>query len=103
MNCHILYHDNCFDGAASAAVFMRFYLQRISPKATFTLFEKVHAKGTTTEPYTTLNQADPAGDVDWNFEKFLIDKRGNVLMRYKSAIEPNNSKLKAAIENALAA
>ena len=45
-------------------------------QATFTLFEKVHAKGTTTEPYTTLNQAQPAGDVDWNFEKFLISKEG---------------------------
>lgn len=42
MNCHILYHDNCFDGAASAAVFMRFYLQRVNPKATFTLFGMAH-------------------------------------------------------------
>ena len=42
MNCHILYHDNCFDGAASAAVFMKFYLQRISSKATFTLFGMAH-------------------------------------------------------------
>jgi len=70
-------------------------------KATFTLFEKVHAKGNTTEPYTTLNQAQPSGDVDWNFEKFLIGKDGNVLMRFKSAIEPNSPELIAAIENAL--
>jgi len=69
--------------------------------ATFTLFEKVHAKGSTTEPYTTLNQAQPSGDVDWNFEKFLIGKDGNVLMRFKSAIEPNSPELIAAIENAL--
>ena len=70
-------------------------------KATFTLFEKVHAKGSTTEPYTTLNQVEPSGDVDWNFEKFLISKDGNVLMRFKSAIEPNNPELITAIENAL--
>ncbi len=70
-------------------------------KATFTLFEKVHAKGSTTEPYTTLNQVEPSGDVDWNFEKFLISKDGNVLMRFKSAIEPNNPELINAIENAL--
>ena len=66
-------------------------------QATFTLFEKVHAKGTTTEPYTTLNQAQPAGDVDWNFEKFLISKEGNVLKRFKSAVEPNSKELKIAI------
>ena len=72
-------------------------------QATFTLFEKVHAKGSTTEPYTTLNKADPAGDVDWNFEKFLISKEGNVLKRFKSAIEPDNDELKAAIEKALIA
>ena len=30
--------------------------------ADFELFEKVHAKGSTTEPYTTLNQMDPAGE-----------------------------------------
>ena len=72
-------------------------------QATFTLFEKVHAKGTTTEPYTTLNQAQPAGDVDWNFEKFLISKEGNVLKRFKSAVEPNSEELKIAIEDALGA
>ena len=70
-------------------------------QATFTLFEKVHAKGTTTEPYTTLNQAQPAGDVDWNLEKFLISKEGNVLKRFKSAVEPNSEELKIAIEDAL--
>ena len=70
-------------------------------QATFTLFEKVHAKGATTEPYTTLNQAQPAGDVDWNFEKFLISKEGNVLKRFKSAVEPNSEELKIAIEDAL--
>ena len=70
-------------------------------QATFTLFEKVHAKGTTTEPYTTLNQAQPAGDVDWNFEKFLISKEGVVLKRFKSAVEPNSEELKRAIEDAL--
>ena len=69
----------------------------------FQIFEKVHAKGQTTEPYTTLNTAEPAGDVQWNFEKFLISKEGTVLNRFKSAIEPNSLELKAAIEKALQA
>jgi hypothetical protein len=31
----VLYHDGCFDGAASAAVFSRFYRERIDPGASF--------------------------------------------------------------------
>ncbi len=66
--------------------------------ATFELFDKVHAKGKTTEPFTTLNQAQPTGDVAWNFEKFLISKTGTVVGRYKSAIEPTDKDLIKAIE-----
>ncbi len=69
--------------------------------ATFELFAKVHAKGNTTEPYTTLTKTEPKGDVAWNFEKFLINKQGKVIGRFKSDIEPNSSELKTAIEQAL--
>ena len=69
--------------------------------ADFELFEKVHAKGSTTEPYTTLNQMEPAGDVAWNFEKFLVGKDGTVIARFKSGVDPDE--LKAPIEAALAA
>ena len=69
--------------------------------ANFPLFEKVHAKGQTTEPFTTLNKSEPAGDVEWNFEKFLINKQGIVIGRFKSSIEPNNDELIQAIEIAL--
>ena len=54
-------------------------------------------------PYTTLTQAEPAGAVAWNFEKFLIGKDGSVLARFKSAVEPTASELTSAIEAALAA
>jgi hypothetical protein len=33
MTMKVLFHDNCFDGAASAAVFTRFYKEKIDPKA----------------------------------------------------------------------
>ena len=69
--------------------------------ADFELFDKVHAKGSTTEPYTTLNQMDPAGDVEWNFEKFLVGKDGTVIARFKSGVTPED--LKSAIEEARAA
>ena len=68
----------------------------------FELFNKVHAKGSTTEPYTTLNKTEPSGDVSWNFEKFLVGKDGNVIARFQPGIEPSNEELVAAIEVALA-
>ena len=67
--------------------------------ADFELFEKVHARGSTTEPFTTLNKTEPAGDVEWNFEKFLVGKDGTVIARYKSGVTPDD--LKAPIEAAL--
>ena len=67
--------------------------------ASFTLLDKVSMAE---EPYTTLSQAEPAGAVAWNFEKFLIGKDGTVLGRFKSNVEPDSAELKAAIEAALA-
>ena len=70
--------------------------------ANFELFNKVHAKGSTTEPYTTLNKTEPVGDVSWNFEKFLVGKDGNVIARFQPGIQPSDDELVAAIEVALA-
>jgi hypothetical protein len=41
----VLFHDNCFDGAASAAVFTRFYRERIRPDATFRYQGLTHKPG----------------------------------------------------------
>lgn len=67
----------------------------------FEILEKVHAKGKTTEPYTTLNKSVPEGDVEWNFEKFLIGKDSKVIARFKPGVKPFNENLIAAIEVAL--
>ena len=67
----------------------------------FDIFDKVHAKGDTTEPYTTLNKMEPEGDVEWNFEKFLIGKDSEVIARFKSGVNPLEENLIAAIEVAL--
>ena len=67
----------------------------------FQLFQKVHARGQTTEPFTTLNQVNPTGDVEWNFEKFLINTKGDAVARFKSSIEPDSIEIKQAIEKLL--
>ena len=69
--------------------------------ANFQLFQKVHAKGNTTEPFTSLNQVSPAGDVEWNFEKFLINRQGDAIARFKSSIEPDSIEITQAIEKLL--
>ena len=73
----------------------------ISYGATFQLFQKVHATGNTTEPFTTLNNVSPVGEVEWNFEKFLINREGDAVARFKSSIEPESNEIKKAIENLL--
>jgi glutathione peroxidase len=69
--------------------------------ANFQLFQKVHAKGNTTEPFTTLNRVSPAGDVEWNFEKFLVNRQGEAIARFKSSVEPDSIEITEEIEKLL--
>lgn len=71
---------------------------------TFDLFDKVHAKGSEQHPlYAKLTEAvEPTGDVAWNFEKFLVNKQGEVVARFKSGVKPDSPELVSAIEQALA-
>ncbi len=48
------------------------------------------------------NVMDPANDLAWNFEKFLVGKNGDVIGRFKSGVDPDDADLKDAIEGALA-
>lgn len=55
MNVQILFHDNCFDGASSAAVFTRFYRERIRSDVTFSyqgLAHKAGGEGISPEVFT---------------------------------------------------
>jgi glutathione peroxidase len=71
----------------------------------FDLFDKVHAKGKQQHPlYARLTQAiPPASNVAWNFEKFLVNKQGEVVARYPSSIAPDSPEMKEAIERELKA
>jgi glutathione peroxidase len=70
----------------------------------FELFDKIHAKGAQQHPlYAQLTSAaEPAGDVSWNFEKFLIGKQGQVVARFRSGVTPDAPELVQAIEQELA-
>lgn len=40
-------------------------------------------------------------EIGWNFEKFLVNKEGNVVARFKSGIEPLSSELTKKIDSIL--
>ena len=74
---------------------------------TFPLFEKLTVKGRNQHPLyaelsTASDVAGKAGNVKWNFEKFLINRDGNVVGRFRSSTTPQDAALVAAIESALA-
>ena len=68
----------------------------------FPMFSKLHVKGANQHAlYAFLTSAEPAGDVKWNFEKFLIGKDGRVAGRFSSKVEPGSPELRKAIDAAL--
>lgn len=70
---------------------------------TFPMFAKITVKGAAKhELYAFLTtSASPAGEVKWNFEKFLIGKNGQVVGRFPSNVEPGSPELRTAITAAL--
>ena len=69
----------------------------------FDMFSKISVVGRNQAPlYKTLT-ATPGftGNVAWNFEKFLVNRDGKVIGRFKSAIEPQSPEMTGAIEAAL--
>ncbi len=60
---------------------------------TFPMFAKISVRGEDIAPlYAYLTDPDEAaasqGALDWNFEKFLLDRDGNVVKHYRSRITP---------------
>lgn len=41
------------------------------------------------------------GPVEWNFEKFLINSKGQLVKRFKSGVTPLNTELTSAVESLL--
>jgi glutathione peroxidase len=74
-------------------------------RATFDQFSEMHAKkGPDQHPFFAWLTSQPGfeGDVKWNFHKWLIGKRGEILGRWPSATAPDGPEITAAIEAALA-
>ena len=83
-------------------------VQRFAEKEygiTFPLFEKAPVAGKDKQPvYQFLSEKKPGvlfKDVSWNFEKFLINRRGEVVERWNSMTKPSSDSITKMIEKSL--
>jgi len=67
----------------------------------FDMMSKISVKGADKHPlYKYLTEeASKKGEVGWNFEKFLIDKNGNIVDRFESSVEPDSDKITKSLES----
>lgn len=73
---------------------------------TFPMTEKVDVNGEGAHPLfqqlTAVPDADgEAGDVTWNFEKWILSGQGDVVARFRPMTTPDAPEVRAAIESAL--
>jgi len=78
----------------------------ISYDVTFPMFAKISVKGKDKHPlYRFLTEEatnlEFAGEISWNFNKFLVDKNGKIIARFGSKIKPEDEQIITAIEAAL--
>ena len=64
------------------------------------MYAKVSVKGGDKTPLYGYLTAG-AGEVKWNFAKFLVGKDGKVITQFESGVDPESPELSSAIEKAL--
>ncbi len=75
---------------------------------TFPMFAKISVKGKDIHPlyaYLTGKDTNPefAGKITWNFNKFLVGRKGNIVARFDSKDDPMGDKIPRLVEPALSA
>lgn len=71
---------------------------------TFPLFSKISVKGEDQHPlYRYLTEQSPfPGEVEWNFQKYLVDRKGNIIARYHHRTKPLSDEIVRDVERTLA-
>jgi glutathione peroxidase len=74
---------------------------------TFPMTEKVEVNGpgrhtVYADLVGTPDEKGEAGDITWNFEKFLVDGDGRVVARFSPGVEPEDERLVTAVTSLLA-
>ena len=75
---------------------------------TFDMFEKIVVKGEGINPlyqHLISSDTDPkfAGDITWNFEKFVFNRHGQLIARFAPRVKPDAPEVVEVIEQELAA
>src|SRR5580765_1379518 len=72
---------------------------------TFPMYSKISVKGADQAPLygylTKETGAGIAGDIKWNFTKFLVDRDGKVVQRFEPAVTPDSKEMTTAVEKQL--
>ena len=70
---------------------------------TFDLFSKISVKGDDQHPlYSYITKESPfPGDVKWNFQKYLVDKNGNIVAMFPSRVKPTDKAFIEKVESLL--
>ncbi|MDR3637373.1 MAG: glutathione peroxidase [Isosphaeraceae bacterium] len=73
----------------------------------FPLFSKIVVKGSGIHPlyqFLTSKETDPkfGGDIPWNFAKFLVNRKGEVIARFEPKDKPESETVTKVVESALA-
>jgi glutathione peroxidase len=76
-------------------------------KVSFPLFSKIVVKGKGIDPlyeFLTSEETNPkhAGAIPWNFTKFLVNRKGEVIARFQPKDKPSSGSVTEAIDKALA-
>ncbi|SHF27278.1 glutathione peroxidase [Fodinibius roseus] len=78
---------------------------KVNYDVSFPMFSKISVKGEDQHPLfnylTSASNPDFTGEIKWNFEKFLVDKEGTLVRRFRSDTTPKSNQILKAIETAL--
>lgn len=71
----------------------------------FPMFSITDVRGDNQHPLfrflTTAENQDFTGDINWNFEKFIIDKEGELVRRFRSRTTPKSAEILQTLETLL--
>jgi glutathione peroxidase len=72
-------------------------------EVSFPMMSKISVKGKNKHPlYVELTEnSNKAGEIKWNFAKFLLDSKGNVVARFDPKTKPESEEVVGAIEKLL--
>lgn len=78
---------------------------RLTYDVNFPMFAKVDVKGSDRHPlFDALTQVvdsgGNAGDIKWNFEKFVVNAAGDPVARFRTQVEPDSDEVRAALKAA---